>query len=403
MPCSTEAIQFTADRVGKARIIAEAAPLEGVPGKTDRAEQAADDPQLQLALARKLAEHGTQRLTEKQPAQAQADLEKARTVFTRLLAKYPMPQWTVLKPTNTEGISKGGATLKLLEDGSILASGTNPPKDEYTVVARPDLEHITAIRLEALPDPSLPRNGPGRNAAGSFDLNKLRVFSAGQPCPLTNIVVEQPNLGNKVPLPLQSVIEGAVDTSIGWSNYLVPGQSSTAIVTARVERALKDDLKIEMVFATAPGRQLHNLGRFRLAVTGTPDALKSAEFRQDLKDSEVTDLTVALATAHAQQGHTDEAVALFMEALDQAGDSAAKAWIIALAAPLEGVLYKLAERAPDDGSLQAALARQLAAHGNAPLAGAAWAKARALFERQTGSQVRQRSAGRRRSGSTALG
>ena len=67
-----EALQLTTDHAGKVRIIAEAAPLEGVLEKL--IERVADfDPRLQLALARKLAEHGTQRLTEKQPAQAQAD------------------------------------------------------------------------------------------------------------------------------------------------------------------------------------------------------------------------------------------------------------------------------------------------------------------------------------------
>ncbi len=43
-----------------------------------------DDPQLQLALARKLAERGQQRLAEKQPAEAQADLQKAGEILTHL-------------------------------------------------------------------------------------------------------------------------------------------------------------------------------------------------------------------------------------------------------------------------------------------------------------------------------
>jgi tetratricopeptide (TPR) repeat protein len=342
-----------------------------------------DDPQLQLALARKLAERGTQRLAEKRPAKAQAELEKSRAIYVRLLAQYPRPHWTVLKPAEMN--SKGGATLSMSEDGSILASGTNPPRDEYTLLARPSLEHITAIRLEALPDPSLPNNGPGRSPAGpnggNFHLNKLRVFSGGQPCPLTNIIVDHPNMVGNTPTPYQQVIRGEVDNSPGWGNWPRAGKANAATIATRVARAAKDDLKIEMIFSRSGWIQ-HNLGRFRLAVTNTPDALRATEFRKDLSDSEVADLNVALAKAHAQQGRTTEAVALFTEALRLTADRAGKARIIAEAAPLEGVLAKLAERTADDGRFQAELARQLVAQGRAPSAKVARGKARAWFEEE---------------------
>ena len=44
-----------------------------------------DDPQLELAFARQLAEQGRRRLADKQPAQALAELEKSRAIITRLL------------------------------------------------------------------------------------------------------------------------------------------------------------------------------------------------------------------------------------------------------------------------------------------------------------------------------
>jgi hypothetical protein len=338
-----------------------------------------DDPQLQLALARNFAERGRQRLADKQPAQAQAELEKARTLVTQLLAKDP--RWTVLKPT--ESNSKGGATLSALEDGSILANGKNSNSDQYTVVARPALEHITAIRLEALPHASLPQNGPGRNAQGIFSLNKLRVFSGGQPCRLTDIFVDAPYMMGNFAYTVRTVIEGEVNNNFygyGWSNIQRAGQPATAIFATRVARAPKDDLKIEMDFAMAWA--MSNLGRFRLAVTDDPDAFEFAELRIELTDREVAELNLALAKAHAQQGHTDEAAALFAAMLESAAVRAEKVKIIAEAALQEGVLEKLVERAPSDGRLQAEVARQLAARGNAPAADAARAKARAVFERE---------------------
>jgi serine/threonine protein kinase/formylglycine-generating enzyme required for sulfatase activity len=63
-------------------------------------------------------------------------------------------------------------------------------------------------------------------------------------------------------------------------------------------------------------------------------------------------------------------------------DRAGKAQIIATAAPLPGLVEKLAESAPNDGRFQGELTRHYAERGNYPLANAARTKARALFEKQ---------------------
>ena len=102
-----------------------------------------------------------------------------------LLAKHENEdptRWTVLQPTNMK--SEGGANLTLLPDGSILASGINPDQDTYTITTRADLGRIRALRLEALTDASLPRNGPGRDGGGGFELNAFRVFSGTTPTKL---------------------------------------------------------------------------------------------------------------------------------------------------------------------------------------------------------------------------
>jgi tetratricopeptide (TPR) repeat protein len=377
LPYFSRALKRADSYEAKKSIIKLAAHFDGVLSALSIRQP--DDPLLQLALARKLAQRGMQCLAEKQPAKAQAALEKARAIFTRLLAKYPMPHWTVLKPAQM--ISKGGATLSLLEDGSILASGTNPDRDEYTLVARPSLVQITAIRLEALPDPSLPHHGPGRGFDGNFHLNKVRVFSAGRPCPLTNILVEHPNMVGSTPSPYQQVISGEVDYSPGWGNWPRAGKSNTATIATRVTRALDHDLKIDMVFSRWSFIGL-NLGRFRLAVTNDADAINVIEFRKDLTDGEVADLIVALAKAHVQQGQTNEAAASFMEGIHLATDRAGKLKILAEAAALKGMLQELAKRAAKDGLFQAELARYYAERGNKQLADAAFTKARALLETQ---------------------
>ncbi|HUE73019.1 MAG TPA: PSD1 and planctomycete cytochrome C domain-containing protein [Pirellulaceae bacterium] len=82
--------------------------------------------------------------------------------------------WVVFD--RVEAKSKNGATLSVQDDGTIVASGKNPDTDTYVIVA-PRLYRQRAIRLEVLPDPSLPKQGPGRADNGNFALSRIRLFA----------------------------------------------------------------------------------------------------------------------------------------------------------------------------------------------------------------------------------
>jgi hypothetical protein len=81
--------------------------------------------------------------------------------------------WTILDLAETK--SRGGATFQPREDGSVLATAANPNNDKWTFTAKTTLSGITAVRLEALADPSLKKNGPGRGDNGNFALSDFRV------------------------------------------------------------------------------------------------------------------------------------------------------------------------------------------------------------------------------------
>ncbi len=69
-------------------------------------------------------------------------------------------RWLIAVPANSK--SQGGATFSSQDDGSLLASAKNAKFDTYTFTILTELKNITALRLEALPDPSLVKGGPGR-------------------------------------------------------------------------------------------------------------------------------------------------------------------------------------------------------------------------------------------------
>lgn len=81
--------------------------------------------------------------------------------------------WHVLKPDSAT--SKGGATLTSLPDGSILASGTNPTFDVYTLMIPVNQTAIAALRLEALMHESLPQGSVGRYPNGNFVLSGIEA------------------------------------------------------------------------------------------------------------------------------------------------------------------------------------------------------------------------------------
>jgi mono/diheme cytochrome c family protein len=106
-------------------------------------------------------------------------------------------------PLEVEEIrSTSGATLTKLPDGSVLAGGKAADTDTYTLRARTPLKGITALRLELLPDESLPEKGPGRApgtreaGGGNLVLSDLKVAVApGQAKPVMARYVRVENTG----------------------------------------------------------------------------------------------------------------------------------------------------------------------------------------------------------------
>jgi hypothetical protein len=82
-------------------------------------------------------------------------------------------EWTTARPSAL--LSRNGAVLKPLDDGSILSAGTAPVKDTYDLLLLPGKKHITALRLEVLPDDSQPEKAIGRATDGRFNLSAIEI------------------------------------------------------------------------------------------------------------------------------------------------------------------------------------------------------------------------------------
>ena len=150
-------------------------------------------------------------------------------------------KWTVLTPTHV--VSAGGATLTPQPDGSVLASGTIASPDTYTLTTDTTLAGIAAIRLEALPDDTLPGHGPGRAVNGNFSLTGIRVKAAprGKPDQVIAVALRNPQADfaqeSYGGWPVAAALDG--DPKTGWSIDPEEGQPHEAVFEMEPARGVR--------------------------------------------------------------------------------------------------------------------------------------------------------------------
>jgi mono/diheme cytochrome c family protein len=207
-----------------------------------------------------------------------SQLDAAQQPWEIQMAQAPK-RWTVLHPDRVD--SAGGAVLKLMPDGSILATGKNPQADSYTIQAKAAQAAITGVRIEVIPDPSLPHGGPGRDPDGNFFLSDFEVDAApvSNPQAVEHVVWKQAeanesqegydikNLARKEKKDEKPALRGwAIDAKpskqpLVRQAVLIPekpfGFPGGALLTIRMKHQMRHSSR--------------NIGHFRLSITSSTD------------------------------------------------------------------------------------------------------------------------------------
>ncbi|MEO6786823.1 MAG: DUF1549 and DUF1553 domain-containing protein, partial [Chthoniobacteraceae bacterium] len=190
-----------------------------------------------------------------------------------------MKTWTQLDPKEVR--SDGGATFTRQPDGSYLASGINPPFDQYLIVSPIAQGSFSGLLLEVFPDESLPNKSLGRNSNGNFVLTDAiaEINAPGLAKPLRATFTRAEADYNQKGYEVGLIVQGVQDRpkrgkggkkSQGWA----------------IDGPTKRDARKAMFIAGAPitlppGATLsvtlrhdsianHNIGRFRLSATSLP-------------------------------------------------------------------------------------------------------------------------------------
>ena len=191
-------------------------------------------------------------------------------------------EWHALEPIEDPGTkwqpvdlvdlkSEGGSTFTRLADGSILVGGPSPANDVHTLLLRAGTPEITAVRIEALPDDSLPAGGPGRSGNGNFVLGMVaaETLPAATTTEGRKITFGKGEASFEQPGHAAAMMIDA-DPNSGWAIQAAPKHTPlVAVLILAQPLKCEGDSVLKLILRYPRGGQLV-LGRFRLSVTTDP-------------------------------------------------------------------------------------------------------------------------------------
>ncbi len=239
-------------------------PRLPLPTPGEKQQLAALDTEI-AALDRVLSEH-TPALAESQAAWEAEILAGAADLAEAWQPSYPV-----------DVVSEGGATMLILDDASVVATGENPRRETYVVTLATSRANITGVRVEAMNHWTLGR-GISRAGTAPFILSEIDVtrFTPGDHGP-------QPVAISDAKEDRRFLLGGAADAidgqlSSGWYNVSQKSSGDRTFAVYRFAEPIVGGPGTEITvrlrsFGLNPRT---SIGRFRLALTSMaePDVSK---------------------------------------------------------------------------------------------------------------------------------
>ncbi len=184
--------------------------------------------------------------------------------------------WQVAKPEQMTA-TNGPALSVLPEDGSIWVEGTLPETSDYVItLPAPANGNLTGLRLETIPDRRLPAKGAGRSDSGNAVLTSLKLKADGKPISLTKAKATYTQKGFSP--------EGVLDTrdDTAWAIWPDTKTPHTLVLECGQTNPLPKDAKLELTLEFRSVHKFHQLGRFRLSTTESPQPAERMNMPDDI-------------------------------------------------------------------------------------------------------------------------
>nr|WP_231602940.1 PSD1 and planctomycete cytochrome C domain-containing protein [Neorhodopirellula pilleata] len=204
-----------------------------------------------------------------------------------------LPAWKVMKPTEHPYV---GEKFKILDDGSVVSESYAPTKADNSFSLTTRVGTITAVRVDALTHPQLPRGGPGRSIDGTGALTEFKMTieptaEGAKPIDVQFVRAisdvnpkhqslkpqyrdKDPNKDDRVVGPVEYAIDGDVKTA--WTTDNDPGRrnhSRHAIFVPESPIVIDGDAKLTFTMTMKHGgwnsddNQNFLIGRYRFSIT----------------------------------------------------------------------------------------------------------------------------------------
>jgi hypothetical protein len=253
--------------------------------------------------------------------------------------------WITATPASAK--STGGATMRTQWDGSVLVSGASPDTDVHEIVLRSDLPRVTAVKVDAIPDQSLPHGGPGRSPdSGNFVLTYVEAEA---------ISLADRTQTKKLKFAAADAtftqegfnVAGVLDENpkTGWAVLKAPDRMKMAAVMRLAEPvgfAGGAEIKLRFHYAWANNKQ-HSMGRFKVSLNDgsalTPDVAAALAIdpdqRNDAQRKEIRDFYRNRIERDETLKKLNDAVAKAKKAADKYEDNLTRVMVMDDATPRE--------------------------------------------------------------------
>ena len=171
-------------------------------------------------------------------------------------------KWNIAIPY--EDKVQGESKLDPQTDGSIKSTGTVAAKENYILQLILTQAAVTGLRLEVLPDPDLPAQGPGTAPNGNFVLTEFKLEALTADGPKSVKIVQAIANHSQTGHDIHTAIDG--NNESGWAVLPHIGKPHEAVF--QFEQPLGAELsgvQIQLQFQSQYAQ--HNIGRFRLSQT----------------------------------------------------------------------------------------------------------------------------------------
>ncbi|MBL8207295.1 MAG: DUF1549 domain-containing protein [Blastocatellia bacterium] len=164
-------------------------------------------------------------------------------------------EWVSFDPIKFD--TEAAGKLQRLDDGSFLITSNASINDAYRILVRINSPRVAAVRLRVLPHESLPQNGPGLGADGSFALSEFYIESEGGNHRFSDVFADD----EQSDYPARAASDG--DRRTGWSLNANAQPSEATFVFGQRKEFASRQIQFMMRHDAETGR---GIGRFKIEI-----------------------------------------------------------------------------------------------------------------------------------------